>query len=68
LPKIVNRIRHEKGEAPRAGLPKIIYTTHSEDKNSLTLRQIRKFHKFTDSINVTLNITLIDCHKKCILN
>ena len=29
LPKIVNRIRHEKGEAPRAGLPKIIYTTNS---------------------------------------
>ena len=27
LPKIVDRIRHEKGEAPRAGLPKIIYTT-----------------------------------------
>jgi hypothetical protein len=29
LPKIVNRIRHEKGEAPRAGLPKIIYTTRA---------------------------------------
>jgi hypothetical protein len=27
LPKIVDRIRHEGGEAPRAGLPKIIYTT-----------------------------------------
>ena len=27
LPKIVDRIRHERGEAPRAGLPKIIYTT-----------------------------------------
>ena len=27
LPKIVDRIRHERGEAPRAGLSKIIYTT-----------------------------------------
>ena len=27
LPKIVDRIRHERGEAPRAGLLKIIYTT-----------------------------------------
>ncbi len=27
LSKIVDRIRHERGEAPRAGLPKIIYTT-----------------------------------------
>jgi hypothetical protein len=27
LPKIVNRINGERGEAPRAGLPNIIYTT-----------------------------------------
>ena len=27
LPEIVDRIRRGKGEAPRAGLPKILYTT-----------------------------------------
>ncbi len=36
LPKIVDRIRHEKGEAPRAGLSKIIYTTPNLTLTNLT--------------------------------
>ena len=44
LPKIVDRIRHEKGEAPRAGLPKIIYTTvnFSKAEKALKLDELSK--------------------------
>ena len=41
LPKIVDRIRHEGGEAPRAGLLKIIYTTVGPESKRDARRELQ---------------------------
>ena len=48
LPKIVDRIRHEKGEAPRAGLPKIIYTTYQVLKPDFLNEKIEQNKKLSN--------------------
>ena len=56
LSKIVDRIRHERGEAPRAGLPKIIYTTEVLTKIAGTEYMNLKWMKLEKKIG-TLDVS-----------